>query len=83
CDAFRRPERFAELLLACECDARGRTGFEDRPYPQRARLTELFEAARGVDTAAVAAAAAERGAKGPQIAAAIQLARADAVGARL
>ncbi|MBK1612954.1 multifunctional CCA tRNA nucleotidyl transferase/2'3'-cyclic phosphodiesterase/2'nucleotidase/phosphatase [Rubrivivax gelatinosus] len=83
CDAFRRPQRFAELLLACECDARGRTGFEDRPYPQRARLTELFEAARGVDTAAVAAAAAERGAKGPQIAAAIQLARADAVGARL
>ncbi|MBK1713545.1 multifunctional CCA addition/repair protein [Rubrivivax gelatinosus] len=83
CDAFRRPQRFAELLLACECDARGRTGFEDSPYPQRARLTELFEAARGVDTAAVAAAAAERGAKGPQIAAAIQLARADAVGARL
>ncbi|MBZ8139734.1 multifunctional CCA addition/repair protein [Rubrivivax gelatinosus] len=83
CDAFRRPERFAELLLACECDARGRTGFEDRPYPQRARLTELFEAARGVDTAAVAAAAAERGAKGPQIAAAIQLARTDAVGTRL
>ncbi len=33
-DAFRRPERFAELLLACEADARGRAGLEDRPYPQ-------------------------------------------------
>ena len=43
-DAFRRPERFAELLLACECDARGRTGLEDRPlsaggYLLRARAT--------------------------------------------
>ena len=30
CDAWRRPDRFAELLLACECDARGRAGLEDR-----------------------------------------------------
>ena len=41
-DAFRRPERFAEFLSACECDARGRVGLEERPYPQadylRARL---------------------------------------------
>jgi len=83
CDAFRRPERFAEALLACECDARGRTGLEDQPYPPRERLAALLEAARGIDTAAVAAAAAARGAKGPQIAAAIQMARADAVGAVL
>lgn len=83
CDAFRRPERFAEALLACECDARGRTGLEDQPYPQRERLAALLDAARGIDTAAVAAAAAARGAKGPQIAAAIQMARADAVGAVL
>ena len=33
-DAFRRPERFEKFLLACEADSRGRTGFEDRPYPQ-------------------------------------------------
>jgi tRNA nucleotidyltransferase (CCA-adding enzyme) len=33
-DALRRPERFAALLMACEADARGRTGLEDRPYPQ-------------------------------------------------
>jgi tRNA nucleotidyltransferase (CCA-adding enzyme) len=31
CDAWRAPQRFAELLLACECDARGRTTFEERP----------------------------------------------------
>ena len=35
CDALRRPERFADLLLACEADARGRTGLENRSYPQR------------------------------------------------
>jgi tRNA nucleotidyltransferase (CCA-adding enzyme) len=47
-DAFRRPERFAELLLACECDARGRTGLEARPYPQRAYLLEAREAAAAI-----------------------------------
>jgi tRNA nucleotidyltransferase (CCA-adding enzyme) len=35
CDALRRPERFADFLLACEADARGRMGFEQREYPQR------------------------------------------------
>ena len=33
-DAWRRPERFEEFLLACEADARGRTGLEDIPYWQ-------------------------------------------------
>lgn len=33
-DAFRRPERFAEFLLCCEADAKGRTGLEERQYPQ-------------------------------------------------
>ncbi len=42
CDAFRRPERFADFLLACEADARGRKGFEQRDYPQR----NYFAAAR-------------------------------------
>jgi len=35
CDALRRPDRFAEFLLACEADARGRKGLEQRDYPQR------------------------------------------------
>ena len=38
CDALRRPERFADFLLACEADVRGRTGLEDRSYPQREYL---------------------------------------------
>jgi tRNA nucleotidyltransferase (CCA-adding enzyme) len=55
CDALRRPERFAELLLACEADARGRTGLESQPYPQR----EYLEAVRSA-AAAVALSDAER-----------------------
>jgi tRNA nucleotidyltransferase (CCA-adding enzyme) len=79
CDALRRPQRFADLLLACECDARGRSGLAERPYPQRARLERALAAALGVDSAAVAAAAAERGASGPAIGEAIVRARVAAL----
>ena len=79
CDAWRRPERFADVLLACECDARGRLGKEDEPYPQRERLLGALKAARSVDTAAVAAKAAEQGRQGPAIADAIRRARQEAV----
>ena len=51
-DVFRRPERLDKFLLACEADARGRTGFEDRDYPQRAFLQTLAEAATGIDVGA-------------------------------
>jgi tRNA nucleotidyltransferase (CCA-adding enzyme) len=44
-DAFRRPDRFNEFLLACECDARGRLGLEDRSYPQPEYLREARNAA--------------------------------------
>jgi tRNA nucleotidyltransferase (CCA-adding enzyme) len=47
-DAFRRPERFADLLQVCESDARGRTGLEDRPYPQAAYLSRALQAAASV-----------------------------------
>jgi tRNA nucleotidyltransferase (CCA-adding enzyme) len=47
-DAFRRPERFTQALLACEADARGRTGLEDRPYPQRAYLQAARDAAAAI-----------------------------------
>jgi len=79
CDAWRRPERFADVLLACECDARGRLGKEDEPYPQRERLSGALKAARAVDTGTVAAQAAEQGRQGPAIAEAIRRARQDAV----
>ncbi|MBV8878229.1 MAG: multifunctional CCA addition/repair protein [Gammaproteobacteria bacterium] len=48
CDAFRRPERFGELLLACEADARGRTGREEAPYPQVDYLRQALAAAARV-----------------------------------
>ncbi|KJK25642.1 2', 3'-cyclic nucleotide 2'-phosphodiesterase [Burkholderiaceae bacterium 16] len=54
CDALRKPGRFAQALQACEADARGRLGFEDREYPQTARLLMALEAAASVDAGAVA-----------------------------
>jgi tRNA nucleotidyltransferase (CCA-adding enzyme) len=47
-DAFRRPERFEEMLAACEADARGRTGLEAQPYPQREFLRRALAAAAAV-----------------------------------
>lgn len=46
-DLFRRPERFERLLEACLCDARGRTGHEQDPYPQVAYLREAARVASG------------------------------------
>jgi len=47
-DVFRRPQRFAEFVAACEMDARGRLGLEQRDYPQGAYLLGAAEAARQV-----------------------------------
>lgn len=47
-DAFRRPERFAQYLICCEADARGRTGLEERDYLQPAYLAACREAAAEV-----------------------------------
>ncbi|MCX2975585.1 multifunctional CCA addition/repair protein [Halieaceae bacterium IMCC8485] len=47
-DALRRPDRFEAFLLACEADARGRLGLEDKPYPQGGYLREAREIALGV-----------------------------------
>ncbi|MBS0340269.1 MAG: multifunctional CCA addition/repair protein [Proteobacteria bacterium] len=79
CDAIRKPERFGQVLLACECDARGRLGLEDRPYAPRQRLQGALQAALAVATEPIAQAALQRGAKGPEIGAAIGRARAQAV----
>ena len=75
----RRPARFADMLLACECDARGRLGFEDRDYPQRARLLRALALARAVDTSTLAERLAAEGRPGPQIGAAIHAARVAAL----
>lgn len=49
-DAFRRPARFERFLLACEADSRGRTGFEERDYPQADYLRNALAVASGVET---------------------------------
>ena len=51
-DAFRRPERFAQALLACEADSRGRTGLENVPYPQRQYLHAARDAAAAIKPSA-------------------------------
>jgi len=72
CDAWRRPERFEQLLWACECDARGRLGLEDRAYPQRERLAIDLRATLAVDLAAVSSAALAAGKTGPAIGRAVR-----------
>lgn len=52
-DAFRRPERLQKFLLACEADARGRTGLERRPYPQGKYLTAVLQATQTIDIGAL------------------------------
>ena len=84
CDALRRPERFAQALLACEADHRGRGGdFPQQPYPQRARLLAALDAAQGVDAGAIAQQVTQSGGKATAIAQAVQAAREQAVALRL
>ena len=75
CDAFRKPARFAEIMQACECDARVRLGLYNQPYPQAARLLTALQHARSVDTAAIATEAQAAGRNGEIIGQKIQAAR--------
>ena len=79
CDAIRKPARFADVLLACECDARGRLGLQDAPYPQAARLSLALRNALSVATDLVAAQAQATGASGSKIGEWIHRARVQAV----
>jgi tRNA nucleotidyltransferase (CCA-adding enzyme) len=73
-DCFRRSDRLEPFLLTCEADARGRSGFEQRPYPQAGVLKQLYQAAKDVDTRAAAV-----GKEGTEIARAIDQARLHAI----
>ncbi len=83
CDALRRPERFDAILFACECDARGRLGMQQQPYPQRARLSRALELASAVDATQIATDAMSAGLRGPAIGEAIQSAQIAAISAGL
>ena len=81
CDGIRKPARFDEILLACECGARGRLGFEEASYPQRQRLREALAAVQSVATSVIAARAAETGVTGQKVGEMIHTARVQAVAA--
>lgn len=53
-DAIRQPERFGDFLLACECDIRGRKGYETQVFEKADLLLSLLKAASEVDAGAVA-----------------------------
>ena len=75
CDAWRRPERFTQVLQACAADARGRTGHEQDDYPQAAYLLRALQAAQNVDAGEIAKQCTNNGA----IAARLHAARVAAV----
>jgi tRNA nucleotidyltransferase (CCA-adding enzyme) len=55
CDAWRKPQRFEDLLTCCKADARGRTGFEDIPYSQVDYIKEALDAALTVNVKTIVA----------------------------
>jgi len=69
--AFRQPSLLDDFLVACEADARGRTGLEDRPYPQ----ASLFRAAQAAAKPIRAAPFVAQGLQGPAIGEAVDRAR--------
>jgi len=77
-DAFRRPERFEEFLLSCIADSRGRLGFEEKEYPQ----AQLFRQARSAVVSVDAAALAQQGLKGQQLAERLHHLRCEAIAAK-
>lgn len=82
-DAFRKPERLADIAQACEADARGRLGFESKPYLQAAHLLNALQQALQADTSTAAQAAMANGLKGPAVGKAIAQARELALSAWL
>ena len=76
-DAFRKPARFAQMLLACECDARGRGGdFPSQPFAPGPYLLAALEAARAVNAGEIAQRCADNTARIPE---AVHAARVSAV----
>ncbi|WP_209722617.1 multifunctional CCA addition/repair protein [Duganella sp. 1411] len=71
CDAFRKPARFSQMLLATECDSRGRSGpsasYRDAPFPQLAHLEAAMAAARAVNAGEIAQASAANPQRIPEL----------------
>ncbi|WP_318454646.1 multifunctional CCA addition/repair protein [Photobacterium leiognathi] len=78
-DAWRKPERVAQLATCCRADARGRTHFEQTPYPQADIFQAVFAIAQQVDVKAIVAA----GFKGAEIREQLAAKRIEAVALHL
>ncbi|MGY2278271.1 multifunctional CCA addition/repair protein [Pseudomonas monsensis] len=74
-DVYRRPQRFEEFIVACEMDARGRKGLEQRSYPQADYLRGAAKVARGVAVQPLL----EKGFKGPELGEALKRERLKAL----
>ena len=79
CDAIRKPQRFAQVLQACECDARGRLGLQERAYAPAQRLALALRTVLAVPTEKIAQAAIAQGRQASQIGQAIAAARVQAL----
>ena len=74
-DAWRKPQRFLQVLRCCIADAKGRTGFEDKAYPSADYIWQAFLVAQKVDVQVIIA----KGIRGSEIKLALQQARTVAV----
>jgi tRNA nucleotidyltransferase (CCA-adding enzyme) len=75
CDAWRKPERFQQMLQCCVADSKGRTGFELKPYPSADYVWQALQSALTVDVQSVI----KQGFKGAEIKEALLKARIDAI----
>ena len=73
--AFKANNTVDKFVLACEADAKGRTGFEQRPYPQANLFRQATLAANAIDTSSLL----NSGLQGPAIGEAIRQLRIKAV----
>ena len=74
-DVYRRPQRFEEFITACEMDARGRLGLEERTYPQ----ADYLRGAAAVAKAVAVQPLLEQGFKGPELGEALKRERLKAL----
>lgn len=75
CDAWRKPERFLQMLQCCVADSKGRTGFENKPYPSADYVWQAFQVALTVNVQDII----KLGIKGAEIKQALLTARIEAV----
>lgn len=76
CDAFRKPQRFLDMLKATECDCFGRSGLTDIRFPQPVFLARALAAAQAVNAGEIAQGYLGQAIK---IAEAIRIARIEAI----